>query len=372
MKSKVLATIFGKHFLTSPEYDTVFWLSCATVKEGGLGLSFASHIAKSAFVTSMIEYDRSSNILNRIYDLIHHYGSNNPLFVLHSSSSTATAAVTSALMIDDNNNNTAIPNDTSDTYLLRSNHIMQWFLNVHNISNGTFLQSFNGEDSSSSDYLTSVVQTVEQWKAIKVSSLQHYISDIIYNRERKKWEDTLSLQRLSWYNELKCSSAGEWLNAVPKNTLFSFDNDDFAAALCYRYLIKQPMHIDGISCNCHIQPLLDDFGHHLACGCKDGRTRIDRHDLCVIELEKMIRHAGLLTKREERGLFASVTQSVVKENRPDISILNPIISGSSRDLIDVAITGAMGGSEHGVIQPPNNRSVATEQGRQAHQQTMYN
>jgi hypothetical protein len=86
MKSKVLATIFGKHFLTSPEYDTVFWLSCATVKEGGLGLSFASHIAKSAFVTSMIEYDRSSNILNRIYDLIHHYGSNNPLFVLHSSS----------------------------------------------------------------------------------------------------------------------------------------------------------------------------------------------------------------------------------------------------------------------------------------------
>jgi hypothetical protein len=80
--------------------------------------------------------------------------------------------------------------------------------------------------------------TVEQWKAIKVSSLQHYISDIIYNRERKKWEDRLSLQRLNWYNELKCPSAGEWLNAVPKNTLFSFDNDDFAAALCYRYLIK--------------------------------------------------------------------------------------------------------------------------------------
>jgi hypothetical protein len=113
------------------------------------------------------------------------------------------------------------------------------------------------------------------------------------------------------------------------------------------------MHIEAnklklTSCNCHIQPLLDDFGHHLACGCKDGRTRIDRHDLCVIELEKMIRHAGLLTKREERGLFASVTQSVVKENRLDISILNPIISGSSRDLIDVAITGAMG---------PNNRSI---------------
>jgi hypothetical protein len=58
----------------------------------------------------------------------------------------------------------------------------------------------------------------------------------------------------------------------------------------------------------------------------------------------------LTTKREERGLFASVTQLVVKENRPDISILNPIISGSSRD----SITGAMGGSEHGVIQPPNN------------------
>jgi hypothetical protein len=86
----------------------------------------------------------------------------------------------------------------------------------------------------------------------------------------------------------------------------------------------------------------------------------------------MIRHAGLLTKREERGLIASVTQSVVKENRPDISILNPIISaGSSRDLIDIAITGAMGGSEHGVIQPPNNRSVATEQGRQAHQQARF-
>jgi hypothetical protein len=69
----------------------------------------------------------------------------------------------------------------------------------------------------------------------------------------------------------------------------------------------------------------------------------------------MIRHAGFLLtkKREERGLFASVTQSVVKENRPDISILNNIISGSSRDLIDVAITGDMGGSEHGIIRPPN-------------------
>jgi hypothetical protein len=152
------------------------------MKEGGLGLSFASHIAKSAFVTSMIEYDRSSNILNRIYDLIHHYGNNNnPVLALHSSSSTATAAVTSALMIDNNNNNnTAIPNDTSDTYLLRSNHIMQWFLNVHNISSGAFLQSFNGEDSSSSDYLTSVVvQTVEQWKTIKVSSLLYLILFII-------------------------------------------------------------------------------------------------------------------------------------------------------------------------------------------------
>jgi hypothetical protein len=53
----------------------------------------------------------------------------------------------------------------------------------------------------------------------------------------------------------------------------------------------------------------------------------------------MIRHAGLFTKREERGLFASGTQSIENENRPDISILNPIIYGSSRDLIDVAITG---------------------------------
>jgi hypothetical protein len=26
----------------------------------------------------------------------------------------------------------------------------------------------------------------------------------------------------------------------------------------------------------------------------------------------------------------------------------------------------MGGSEHGIIQPPNNRTIATEQGRQAH------
>ena len=31
----------------------------------------------------------------------------------------------------------------------------------------------------------------------------------------------------------------------------------------------------------------------------------------------------------------------------------------------------MGGSEHGIIQPPNNRSVATEQGRQAQQQARF-
>ena len=62
----------------------------------------------------------------------------------------------------------------------------------------------------------------------------------------------------------------------------------------------------------------------------------------------------------------------IKENRPDISILHSIISGSSRDFIDVAITDAMSGSEHGIIEPPNNRSVvATEQGRQAHQQARF-
>jgi hypothetical protein len=36
-----------------------------------------------------------------------------------------------------------------------------------------------------------------------------------------------------------------------------------------------------------------------------------------------------------------------------------------------AITGAMGGSEHGIIQPPNNRTVTTERGRPAHQQARF-
>jgi hypothetical protein len=41
-----------------------------------------------------------------------------------------------------------------------------------------------------------------------------------------------------------------------------------------------------------------------------------------------------------------------------ITAYTPTKFSITRDLIDVAITGAMGGSEHGIIQPPHNRSVA--------------
>jgi hypothetical protein len=37
--------------------------------------------------------------------------------------------------------------------------------------------------------------------------------------------------------------------------------------------------------------------------CIAGKHRVNRHDMCVLELEKMIRHAGLFTEREERGVF---------------------------------------------------------------------
>jgi hypothetical protein len=98
--------------------------------------------------------------------------------------------------------------------------------------------------------------------------------------------------------------------------------------------------------NCDSRIPLAAFGHHLSCGSYTGRYRSsDRNDLVVTEPEKILRHAGLLTIREEKGVFYSINDGENKHNRPDISILNPIIAGSSKDLIDVAITAPIPGSD---------------------------
>jgi hypothetical protein len=32
---------------------------------------------------------------------------------------------------------------------------------------------------------------------------------------------------------------------------------------------------------CESHPPLDEFGHHLTCGCIAGKHRVNRHDMCA-------------------------------------------------------------------------------------------
>jgi hypothetical protein len=55
--------------------------------------------------------------------------------------------------------------------------------------------------------------------------------------------------------------------------------------------------------------------------------------ICVLELEKMIRHTGLFTEREERGAFSSFNNDI--KNRTVITVSNPMRSGYVKELIDL-------------------------------------
>jgi hypothetical protein len=85
--------------------------------------------------------------------------------------------------------------------------------------------------------------------------------------------------------------------------------------------------------------------------------------MCVLELEKMIRHAGLFSEREERGGFSSFNNDI--KNRSDITVSNPMRSGYVKELIDSSITAPVGGSGHSKFALPKDRRLTGTQGRQA-------
>jgi hypothetical protein len=65
--------------------------------------------------------------------------------------------------------------------------------------------------------------------------VQKFLSEKITKSDRIDRETKLPDRELAWYTSIKCEAAGAWLNVIPKSILFTFNDDDFAAALCYLY-----------------------------------------------------------------------------------------------------------------------------------------
>ena len=85
--------------------------------------------------------------------------------------------------------------------------------------------------------------------------------------------------------------------------IFKFTNEEYRNALCYRYLITNPLYKPELKCICKEKITLDPYCHHLVSGCKSHGCRIERHNLVVQEVEYICQYADRHTKREEQDCF---------------------------------------------------------------------
>ena len=132
----------------------------------------------------------------------------------------------------------------------------------------------------------------------------------------------------------------KWLTAKPCYRKVIMSNDQFTAALRYRYCLRPLNHFAGSKCICG--KTLDEKGRHVATCCSHKSYRIDTHNYVVHEMNNILRYCGLWTKVEEKNIFASYADSNL---RPDIVVYNAPSTLKSTLLLDVSITTPCLGSK---------------------------
>ena len=166
------------------------------------------------------------------------------------------------------------------------------------------------------------------------STVQNQLTKFRYKTFQNDVETDIRNESIHWYTWHKGhggeSQAGHWLNMIPKFQKFYMDPLDFRTALRHYMYFKMEKFVEGQTCICRHHPTLDPFGHHLGSGCLNGGFTTNTHNDLVRELNSILRYAGYHTKLEENGIFINT----VDENfhrlsaeeqrglRPDISVNN--------------------------------------------------
>ena len=222
-------------------------------------------------------------------------------------------------------------------YNRRSCKIIPENVDLATVSEDSFLDQFI---DSCQDFLN-VNDEEHPWKSVydllkiegKVgSTVQNQLTKYRFTKFRNAIEADIRNESIHWFTWHKGhggdSQAGHWLNVIPKYQKFYMDPLDFRTAIRHYMFFKVDKFVEGQTCICRHHPTLDPYGHHLGSGCLNGGFTINTHNDLVRELNSILRYAGYHTKLEETGIFTNIIPnhrlSAEEQSglRPDISINN--------------------------------------------------
>ena len=200
--------------------------------------------------------------------------------------------------------------------------------------------------------------------------MQHQLYNILSSKRMESIKEDLKrndMHHLAWLVSQQSEEAGKWLEVLPMYQRLIMLPNVFRNALRYRLFMRIEGMVDGLRCNCINKTVIDARGHHLATGCGVEVHRKNTHDAMVHELDEILRYCGKWTRREERGVFQLINPNDNK--RPDISIINPSGTTTSKLLLDVAVTCPISGAQGGIHSTITHQQ-AIQPGRMA--ASMYN
>jgi len=215
------------------------------------------------------------------------------------------------------------------------------------------------------------IEAIQKLRNLKLpfrETLQSYLTNILQNKRIQDMQQNMELKELEWWSNQRNDMSGQPLLAFPSMEPYIIRTSEFRTWLLHRYLI--PMEFAGLCCDCSNKPSLDPYGLHLSCGCNKNDARTHLHDSIVLQLQSLIKYAGYWTTLEEKHMFINDNQN--KQNRPDITINNPINLNYgtsnhpvSKVIIDVSFTCVLDGVKDGKIKSANTRNNALKQGTKA-------
>jgi hypothetical protein len=208
-------------------------------------------------------------------------------------------------------------------------------------------------------------------KQIKSIKLQAKFTEILNNNRYTSFTKSISNNKyLVLITSLNDNSCGKFLETIPKDPKFEFNNSEFTSILSYRLFLSQPLYVSNTRCSCYQKSVLDSTGLHLSTCPKEG-TLFIIHDNMIDEFNNIFRMCGYRTKVEPTHCFNNSNnmknndknKNNVNNKRLDIQIYNPPIkflkSNTRELLLDYSNTTVFEGTKSGLIQNVTYHSATT-------------
>lgn len=227
-----------------------------------------------------------------------------------------------------------------------------------------------GEDATDEEIATELGQIAKESRR-KGGTFQHELY-LRKNAQRKQdIGQMLSTDRMKSYHfaTLKNDTAGKWLQAFPRYKNMEISNTDYTAALCFRYMLNQPLIHERDHCPlCSKQTnRIDRTGHHFVSGCMREVEGINgtamkaqrhaNHNYIRQALYLCCKHAIAFAQEEPANLFPQIQE----ELRPDLVTAFKVKDETVTFALDVTLVCPFTGVQSGRLTLPINDNVDANQ-----------